>query len=105
MEASSKPKTYTLLDRNGQLYESQQPGTLGGNRQKKLYGRLDCRSAKKSLATGYEKVRVFFADEETAIAAGYRPCGTCMGKRYQQWLKGGEPGSVDYPWKVVPKQK
>jgi methylphosphotriester-DNA--protein-cysteine methyltransferase len=28
---------------------------------------------------------VFFADEETAIAAGYRPCGTCCEDRYREW--------------------
>ena len=24
-------------------------------------------------------------DEETAIAAGYRPCGICMREAYKQW--------------------
>jgi methylphosphotriester-DNA--protein-cysteine methyltransferase len=28
---------------------------------------------------------VFFADEATAIAAGYRPCGTCCPDRYREW--------------------
>ncbi len=31
------------------------------------------------------KHRVFFADEETAIAAGYRPCGVCTKKAYKKW--------------------
>ena len=31
----------------------------------------------------YVKNRVFFADEETAIAAGYRPCGICMKEEYK----------------------
>jgi len=35
-----------------------------------------------SLQEWYVKYRVFFADEETAIAAGYRPCGTCCKGRY-----------------------
>jgi methylphosphotriester-DNA--protein-cysteine methyltransferase len=29
--------------------------------------------------------RVFFADEATAIAAGYRPCGACMRAEYRAW--------------------
>jgi methylphosphotriester-DNA--protein-cysteine methyltransferase len=29
--------------------------------------------------------RVFFADEATAIAAGYRPCGACMRREYAAW--------------------
>ncbi len=26
----------------------------------------------------YEKNRVFFLNEETAVAAGYRPCAVCL---------------------------
>jgi methylphosphotriester-DNA--protein-cysteine methyltransferase len=29
--------------------------------------------------------RVFFADEATAIAAGYRPCARCMPEAYRLW--------------------
>ncbi len=29
--------------------------------------------------------RVFFLDEETAIAAGYRPCAVCMPEAYKVW--------------------
>jgi ATP-dependent helicase/nuclease subunit B len=29
--------------------------------------------------------RLFFADEATAIAAGYRPCGNCMRDQYKAW--------------------
>jgi methylphosphotriester-DNA--protein-cysteine methyltransferase len=28
---------------------------------------------------------VFFADEATAIAAGYRPCAGCMRAEYKEW--------------------
>ncbi|MGO0060087.1 Ada metal-binding domain-containing protein [Brevibacillus fluminis] len=31
------------------------------------------------------KHRVFFADEQTAIAAGYRPCAICLPAAYKQW--------------------
>jgi len=29
--------------------------------------------------------RVFFADEDTARAAGYRPCAVCLPDRYRSW--------------------
>src|SRR4051812_6627674 len=95
-------KRYKLLDANGDTYESEQAGTLGGNRQLRIYGCLDCKSAVRALPSGYAKVRVFFADEAAAIAAGYRPCGHCLRERYQRWKKGGVAGSADYPWLVLP---
>ena len=53
---------------------------------KKNYGRLDCPSALRWLKKGYyAQHRVFFKDEATAIAAGYRPCAVCMPKEYQIW--------------------
>jgi len=61
------------------------PGRLGGNRVSKIYGRLDCPSAIRALARGYARRRVFFADEATAIAAGYRPCAVCMREAYLRW--------------------
>jgi hypothetical protein len=69
-------KTFRLLGPSGP-YESEIPGTLGGNRKDRIYGRLDCPSANRALANGgYKSIRVFFADEAAAIACGYRPCGT-----------------------------
>ena len=53
-----------------------------------LTERLDCKSAIRYIQKGeYVKHRVFFADELTAIEAGYRPCGVCMKERYKQWKK------------------
>ena len=41
---------------------------------------MDCPVALSLLRRGFEpKHRVFFLDEETAIAAGYRPCGLHAG--------------------------
>lgn len=78
-------KSYILLGPNGP-YESSVPGTLGGYKPRKLYGRLDCRSALRAIANGhYVKHRVFFADEATAIACGYRPCSRCMPQEYKAW--------------------
>ncbi len=67
-------KLYKLIDKNGKQYLSKVPGTLGGHRKLKIYGRMDCTSAHRYLAKGqYAKYRFFFADGETAISAGYRP--------------------------------
>ena len=80
---------YTLLGADGKPYESPEPGTLGGHRRTKVYGRLDCAGAARWIAKGhYVKHRVFFADEPTAIAAGYRPCAGCMPERYREWKAG-----------------
>ena len=80
-------KHYRLIGPDGQATLSPVPGTFGGNRRRRIYGRLDCRSAVGALATGYAKHRVFFADEATALAAGYRPCGTCMRDEYRAWVE------------------
>lgn len=77
---------YKLLDCNGKIYLSETPGQFGGHKKLKIYGKLDCPSALRHIANGnYVQHRVFFADEETAIAAGYRPCGVCMKDKYKKW--------------------
>ena len=77
---------YTLIGEDGRPYESRTPGKLGGHRRNKVYGRLDCAGALRWIAKGhYVKQRVFFADEVTAIAAGYRPCANCMREEYRAW--------------------
>ena len=77
---------FTLVGADGEPYESAVPGALGGNRRGKLYGRLDCPSALRAIRQGgYVQHRVFFADEATAIAAGYRPCGSCLRAEYAAW--------------------
>jgi methylphosphotriester-DNA--protein-cysteine methyltransferase len=84
----TKEKTYTLIGADGAPYESCTKGTLGGYKRGKLYGRLDCPSALRAIAKGgYVKYRVFFADEQTAISAGYRPCAVCMPAEYAAWKK------------------
>jgi methylphosphotriester-DNA--protein-cysteine methyltransferase len=61
-------------------------GTLGGHRKTRIYGRLDCPSALRAIqGGGYVEHRVFFADEETAVAAGYRPCARCLPEKYRAW--------------------
>jgi methylated-DNA-[protein]-cysteine S-methyltransferase len=89
LEAGSR--TWTLIGADGRPYESPTPGTLGGHRRSKGYGRLDCPAALRWIAKGhYVRHRVFFADEATAVAAGYRPCAVCMPDRYAEW-KAGRP--------------
>lgn len=79
-------KVFNLLDSSGNTYISDTKGTLGGHRELKIYGRLDCPSALRFLRNRqYFKYRVFFADEDTAISAGYRPCENCMPKEYAKW--------------------
>ena len=47
---------------------------------------MDCRAAKGAIGRGgYVAHRVFFADEETAVAARYRCCGVCMPEAYNAW--------------------
>ena len=59
---------------------------MGGHKRLKIYGCLDCPSALRHIARGgYVKHRVFFADEKTAVAAGYRPCAVCMKEKYALW--------------------
>ena len=81
-------KLYKLIGPDGEEYLSEEKGRLGGNRKAKIYGRLDCSAAIRSLSQGYAEVRVFFKDEETAQAAGYRPCGSCMNEQYKRWKRG-----------------
>ena len=79
-------KRYRLIGPDGKEFLSATPGTLGGHRKNKLYGRLDCPSALRWLAKGHiVRHRVFFANEATAIAAGYRPCAVCMPEQYRRW--------------------
>jgi hypothetical protein len=99
-------KKYKLRAPDGNFYESDTPGSLGGYVLGKIYGRLNCWSANKFLAKGgYAAHRVFFADEAAAIASGFRPCGHCMKERHKQWKLGGEQGSANYPWLILPKEK
>ena len=81
-------KEYKLLSADGKFYTSTAPGTYGGNSKAKIYDRLDCPAALSAIKAhpgSYEAGRVFFADEGTAVAAGYRPCGRCLRGKYIEW--------------------
>jgi methylphosphotriester-DNA--protein-cysteine methyltransferase len=92
---------YHLLQPDGTTHDSETPGTFAGNSTLQIYGRLDCARAIAALPLGYAKHRVFFADEDAAIRAGYRPCARCMHERYVVW-KAGRDASAPYPWHVAP---
>ncbi len=90
---SDAEKTYTLLGADGRPYQSPTEGLWGGHRGSKIYGLLNCPAAVRAIAQGsYVKHRVFFADEATAVAVGFRPCGTCCKDRYQKWKTARENG-------------
>lgn len=98
-DESDRPRSYTLLSPDRRSYRSAQPGTLGGHRGTRIYGRLDCPAALRAIARGgYVRHRVFFRDEETAIAAGYRPCAVCCPEQYRAFKASkaalGDPDSA-----------
>lgn len=82
-------KQYKLLGPDCEIYLSDTPGELGGNGKLKIYGKLTCGTALNSMKKypgEYQKHRVFFADERAALAAGYRPCGNCLRKKYKEYM-------------------
>lgn len=85
---------FVLLGPDGRPVASARPGTLGGHRRTRIYGRLDCRAARRAIERGgYVSHRVFFADAATARAAGYRPCAVCLPDAYAAWKAGGPSGA------------
>lgn len=82
----NRARSWTLTGPDGKPWQSTRPATLGGHRRSKIYGCLNCRAALQAIARGgYVKHRVFFADEATAMAAGYRPCAVCLPVQYARW--------------------
>ena len=95
-------KSFTLLGPAGP-YLSDAPGLLGGYRPKKIYGSLECQSAKRAIARGsYVRHRVFFADEAAAQACGYRPCAKCLPRAYRDWKQeqSASPTEESQSWKI-----
>lgn len=70
-EKGNVRKTWTLVGPDGKSYTSAVPGTLGGHRRTRIYGRLNCpAAARATLRGGYVTHRVFFLDTQDARAAG-----------------------------------
>lgn len=85
----TEKEMYKLMGADGKEYLSETPGILSGNGKMKIYGRLDYPSALstiKRVPGSYEKSRVFFANEKTALAAGFRPCGNCLCEKYKEYM-------------------
>ena len=106
-------KLYKLIGPDGEVYLSPGKGLLGGYKRhhkvdnyygksnKNVYGRMDCPIAKRALAAptheSYESHRVFFKDEDDAIAAGFRPCSRCLPEKYAAWASGKDPRTAPFP--------
>lgn len=89
-------KKYKLLGPDGKFYMSDIPGQYGGYSKAKIYGRLDCSAALRAIDAGhYIPYRVFFKNEEDAIAAGYRPCGNCLPEKYAAWKRAREQKKIE----------
>ena len=85
-------KIWKLIGPDGRPIASPRPGTLGGHRRTRIYGRLDCPSALRAIARGgYGAHRVFCLNEEHAKAAGYRPCAVCLPAAYASWKRRKQP--------------
>jgi methylphosphotriester-DNA--protein-cysteine methyltransferase len=81
-------RTWNLTGPDGKPFAHGGPGTFGGHRGSRVYGRLDCRAALRAIARGgYTKQRVFFLNAAHARAAGYRPCAVCLPKEYAKWKR------------------
>jgi hypothetical protein len=92
-------QTWTLVGPDRKPYVSDQPGTLGGNRRSRIYGRLDCPAALRAIARGgYVSHRVCFLSEDHARAAGYRPCAVCLPAAYASWK--AQQGSGQSAWPI-----
>jgi hypothetical protein len=88
-------RTWLLVGADGRTFRSPSPGTLGGHRRSRIFGRLDCPSARRALDRGgYVRQRVFFADDATAVTAGYRPCAVCLPDAYAVWKGARERGTA-----------
>lgn len=96
MRCGAPARRWLLIAADGSGYESPRPGAWGGHRSTRIYGRLDCTAALRALGRGgYIGQRVFFATEQDAISAGYRPCAICLPEAYARWRArtGTDPGS------------
>jgi len=88
-------RTWTLLGPDRKPFPSARPGTLGGHRGTRIFGRLDCPGALRAIGRnaargGYLSKRVFFLNRAHARAAGYRPCAVCLPREYAAWKSTGK---------------
>jgi hypothetical protein len=91
-------QSWKLVGPDGKPYISAVPGTLGGHRRNRIYGRLDCPAALRAIARGgYVPHRVFFLDLRARAGRWYRSCAVCLPMAYARWkaqqgdVSGGRP--------------
>ena len=65
-------KFYKIV-KDGQVIQTKTPGKYVGWMRGKIFGRLDCKTGMRMK----KENRVFFANWQDAISAGYRPCKNC----------------------------
>lgn len=83
------PKLYKVVW-GGEVVKTKTPGKYAGSKKEKIFGRLDCPSGKRLIK---RENRVFFADWEDAIEAGFRPCLHCKPHK----IRPGERLGVFHP--------
>ncbi|MES2645766.1 MAG: Ada metal-binding domain-containing protein [Bacteroidota bacterium] len=54
---------------------------LAGNRNLKIYGKLNCAMGKKMKRQN----RIFFSTENVALKNNFRPCACCKPAAYKKW--------------------
>lgn len=76
----------TKFARSRMLYKliTNSKANLGGYQKSKIYGLHNCKSGLRMKIEN----RVFFKNEQEAMALGYRPCGNCMPYSYKTWKAG-----------------
>lgn len=88
MSSFNSQPTFRVLAADGRMVDSHVPATVAGHSRLRIFGRLDCSSARYHLSKGrYRKYRVFFQSLECAIVLGYRPCGRCLPDAYRAWRR------------------
>ena len=77
---------YTLLGADRRPTAARPPARSAGTAAARSTAGSTARAALRAIAAGgYVAHRVFFADEPTAVAAGYRPCAVCLPQAYRTW--------------------
>ncbi len=76
MNKNKKRKLYEVLIK-GVTILTTTPGKYAGNRHRKIFGRLDCKSGMRMK----KENRVFFHTWDDAIEQGFRPCKNCKPTR------------------------
>jgi hypothetical protein len=72
---------------NGEIFADPARGTFMGNRTSPPRWLICDLHFKRNLKEPRKYTKLFFLDEAVALAAGHRPCNTCRGDRYRDFLR------------------